>query len=104
MEKQPLQPSSFVARDESLLTTASDEGITMIGDSQSEVYHLDAVGLRIWSLLEDPCSVSAVCQALQEEFSVDPETCERDVIAFLEQLRDKGLIQIVPEPPSARPA
>jgi hypothetical protein len=100
MNKPPLQGSSFVARLESLLTAPSEGGITMIADSQDEIYRLDAVGERIWSLLEQPCAVSAVCKALEDEFSVDPETCERDVLAFLEQLREKGLIRLVPEPPS----
>ncbi len=100
MERQPLQLSSVVARNDGFLSTASEDGITMIGDSQSEVYHLDFVGQRIWSLVERPCPVSDVCEALEEEFNVDPATCERDVLAFLEQLREKGIIQILPEPPS----
>jgi hypothetical protein len=102
MERQPLQLSSLVTREEGFLTTPSEDGITMLGESE-EVYHLDVVGRRIWTLLEQPCPILAVCTALQEEFSVDPETCQRDVLAFLEKIREKGLIKVVPETPSQPP-
>ncbi len=104
MEKPRLQPSSFLVREQSLLAAAAEEGVTMMGDNEGEFYRLDAVGKRIWILLEQPCSVSFVCEMLQAEFDVDPETCERDVVAFLEQLCEKGIVRVVPEPPSATPS
>ena len=50
--------------------------------------------------LEKPTSVSCLVDALRREYDVDPETCEKDVLAFLENLHADGIIE-VGESPSA---
>jgi hypothetical protein len=64
-------------------------------DLQSGIYYgLDAVGARIWSLIQEPKTVTEVCNSLLEEYDVEPERCERDLMILLQVLADKGLIKV----------
>lgn len=57
-------------------------------------YGLDAVGARIWDLIQVPRSVEAVRDTLLDEYEVDPERCERELLELLEQLAAKRLIEV----------
>src|SRR6266852_9135515 len=60
-------------------------------------YGLDPVGARIWNLIQKPVTVSAVREAIVEEFDVGPEQCESDLMALLEKLNREGLIEVKDE-------
>lgn len=70
-------------------------GEAAILDLQSGVYYgLDAVGARIWELIQEPKTVTEVRDALMEEFDVEPERCQSDLLALLEQMSQNKLIEI----------
>ena len=95
MNQQPLEFTSLVVREQGVLASSlDDQGVTMLGENPDEFFQLDAIGKSIWELLAEPLSVAALCEALAEEFEVDLATCQRDVLVFLEQLREKGLIRV----------
>jgi len=60
-------------------------------------YGLDAVGARIWTLIQDARSVGQVRDALLEEYDVEPERCEADLLALLARLEAEGLIEVKDE-------
>jgi hypothetical protein len=57
-------------------------------------YGLNAVGARIWELLQMPRRVAEIRDALVEEYAVGPEQCEQDLRELLERLAVAGLIEI----------
>jgi Coenzyme PQQ synthesis protein D (PqqD) len=57
-------------------------------------YGLDAVGARIWNLMQEPRTVYSIRDAILEEFEVEADRCERDLLAFLQRLAAEGLIEI----------
>lgn len=61
-------------------------------------YGLEDAGARIWQLLQRPTTVPAMRDALVEEYDVDPERCERDVIALIADLAGRGLVTITKRP------
>jgi hypothetical protein len=68
---------------------------TAILDVKLGIYYgLNTVGTRIWKLIQEPRPVYEVRDALLEEYEVEPERCERDVFALLQELASKGLIEI----------
>lgn len=70
-------------------------GETVLLSMQSAMYYgLDEVASRIWELVREPTRVSEVRDAITREYDVDPERCEADVLAFLRELADKGLIEV----------
>ena len=49
---------------------------------------LSRVGTRIWELIEQPTTISALCAQLTGEFDVTAEHCRTEVDQFLADLRD----------------
>lgn len=83
-----------VMRGEEPLASQVDSDLVIFSAQQGMYYGTQAVGKRIWSLIETPTRVAQVCDRLEQEFEVDRATCEREVIAFLEQLEEEGLIEV----------
>ena len=70
-------------------------GEVAILDLKAGVYYgLDAVGARIWSLIQEPRTVNEIRNILLEEYEVEPERCERDLLVLLQSLADEGLIEV----------
>ena len=57
-------------------------------------YGLDTVGSRIWNLIQEPRTVNEVRDALLEEYHVERDRCERDLLTLLQMLAAEGLIQV----------
>jgi hypothetical protein len=70
-------------------------GEAAILDVQSGIYYgLNTVGARIWRLIQEPRTVNEVYETLLEEYEVEPERCERELLALLQELAAKGLVEI----------
>ena len=57
-------------------------------------YGVNAVGARVWKLLQQPRSVQELRDALVDEYEVDAERCQSDLMALLEKMRSGGLIEV----------
>jgi len=57
-------------------------------------YGLNAVGARIWNLIQNPRPVTEVRQDLLERYGIDHSRCEQDLLELLEQLLAAGLIEV----------
>lgn len=87
---------------ESIVTAATEQVSCPLGEEaailnlKNTVYYgLDPVGSRVWSLLQRARSVSQLRDALVEEYDVEAEQCERDLLELLEKMRAEGLIQVM---------
>jgi hypothetical protein len=60
-------------------------------------YGMDEVGARIWELVQEPRLVEEIQAVILDEYEVDPATGKRDVLALLQQLTDKGLVEVKDE-------
>lgn len=67
----------------------------MMNIESGTYYVLDEVGSYIWSCLSTPTSVTELLRALQEDYEVGPDRCEREVVPFLERISAKQLISPV---------
>jgi len=56
------------------------------------IFTLNAVGSRIWELLEGPVAPSRLVETIEREFDVSPADAARDVAEFLESLGAAGLV------------
>ena len=57
-------------------------------------FGLDAVGTRIWRLLEEHKSLRLVLDTLVDEYDAAPDRLQRDLLAFIERLNGKGLLTL----------
>jgi Coenzyme PQQ synthesis protein D (PqqD) len=70
------------------------QGETVLLSIERESYFgLRSTGRRIWQLLEQPHTLDTLCAAMIREFEVDPETCRREVAAFVGRLKEEGLVR-----------
>lgn len=70
-------------------------GETVLLDLNSENYFgLDAVGTRVWQLLNDGQDESGMIDILLDEYEVEREVLERDLAELLDRLNAAGLIKI----------
>ncbi|MFH1130054.1 MAG: lasso peptide biosynthesis PqqD family chaperone [Pseudomonadota bacterium] len=74
-----------------------DGEFVILNLSNSQYYSLNEVGSRIWSLVQQPISINEIRNAVIDEYEVDPEQCERELLVLLEQLHREGLIEILDE-------
>ena len=75
------------------LQQTGDESVLL--DLASERYFgLDAVGTRVWQMLEADPDVRSAHAALVGEYDVDAARLEADLLALLQQLADAGLVAI----------
>jgi hypothetical protein len=58
-------------------------------------YGLNDTGSFLWNLMQQPVRVNEMRAALVEEFDVDADTAEKDLLRVLADLRDAGLIEHV---------
>lgn len=71
------------------------EGETVLLDLQSESYFgLDAVGTRIWQLLQEHNNLQKVFDIILEEYDVDEKQLEKDLGELLVKLVDEGLMTV----------
>jgi len=70
-------------------------GETVLLSMQSAMYYgLDEVGSRIWELVREPIRVSDIRDTIGREYDVERERCEADVLGFVRELAEKGLIEV----------
>jgi hypothetical protein len=61
-------------------------------------FGLDAIGTRIWSLIGELGALPAVYRKMLEEYDVDAERLKADLLALIDQLAARGLIQLTETP------
>jgi hypothetical protein len=57
-------------------------------------FGLDEVGTRIWQLLAEHRTLRPVWQAMTDEFDTTPDRLQKDLLAFVDELRGKGLVSV----------
>ena len=70
------------------------EGV-VVRQTAGEVLVLNEIGVRVLVLLETTLPVSGLLDALDAEYEIDRPTLERDVLAYLQELMDAGVIEPV---------
>lgn len=73
-------------------------GETVVLDMKSGMYYgMDQVGSLIWNLIEEPKTLAEIRRAVLDEYDVDADQAERDVVAFLGEMASAGLVEITHE-------
>ena len=57
-------------------------------------YGLDAIGSRVWNLIQEETTVAKVRDQLLAEYDVEPEQCVSEVLALLKDLHREGLLRV----------
>jgi len=87
-----LEASSVIVRGHGFLTAEIDDEIVALSVEKGTCYNLNRTATRIWNAIETSARIGDICNLLQEQFEVDRDTCEREVLDLLEELMAEGLI------------
>ena len=79
---------------EILYAAVGEEEAVMLSVAAGRYYGLNAVGRRIWELLERPRTISELSMRLCEEFEVDAQTCEAEVLTYVDTLLGNGIVHV----------
>jgi Coenzyme PQQ synthesis protein D (PqqD) len=84
--------TTLTRSDDILQAPVGSEETVMMNVTAGRYYGLNAVASRIWELLETPKTIAQLCAQICEEFEVDTQTCETEVLIFVRDLILNGIV------------
>lgn len=92
-EHRVLGYSSIVAAKEQVSSDLAGEAV-ILNLKSGKYYGLNAVGARIWNLIQEPRTLNDIRNVILEEYEVEPERCDRELLILLQELAAEGLIEV----------
>jgi len=80
-----------VVRDGVMFNRVGEEIVLLDLDSGT-YFGLDTVGSRVWDLISGDATIGEAIDAMLEEYDVEREVLERDVLRLVGELEEKKLI------------
>lgn len=71
-----------------------DDEIIILSVEDEVYYKLDSVAAFIWDIIDEPKTVDEILEAILNEYDVEKDESESDLIELLYGLLKKGLIEI----------
>ena len=84
--------SVFRTRTDARYRNIGGEGI-VVRQAAGEVLVLNDIGVRVLDLLAAGNAVAGVVTVLNAEYDIDAPTLERDVLAYVQDLLDAGIVE-----------
>ena len=94
MTESAINQASTVKAAGNFISSDLDGEVVILHPKSGEYYGLNAVGREVWNLVQEPMTVAGIRDALVNEFEVELERCESDLIALLQELESNGLVEI----------
>lgn len=66
--------------------------VIILGLTDGVYYGVDGVAARIWAMVQQPVRLQEIVRAVHAEFDVDEAACQADVLAFVGELAQRGLV------------
>ena len=89
-----IDAETMVSRAPGFTTAAVHDELMMLNVEQGAYFSLDPIAAEIWNMLEEPARVQELVDRLQKRYAVEPEQCRDDVLAFLAELLQNGMIKV----------
>jgi hypothetical protein len=93
-KNQSLSLDSVAVASSELVSANLDGEVIILGFRSGSYYSLNQVGVFVWDLLKEPRKASEIRDAIFAEYDVELPQCETDLLALLEELADRQLIDI----------
>jgi hypothetical protein len=86
--------TEILERLDSRPATDLDGEYVFMDTERGEYQLLKGTALYIWELLEKPKTLDELCSEITGEFDISKEQCLEDVIPFIGEMEEIGLIKI----------
>lgn len=103
MSKERLTLGVRVVQSQAVLSADVGEVVVLLHTERNAYYDTDAVGAEVWRRIASPVTIEEICASMQEQYEVDRETCQADVLAFLEEGVTEGIVCVEAGGPAAQP-
>lgn len=88
-----LDLSQQISRNPDVGFTQIDDDLVMMGPNDNLFYGVNAMGTKIWSLLEcNSLSLSEICEVIQRDYDVHEQQCIDDVTRFVEEMMTHHMV------------
>ncbi|MEO8373909.1 MAG: PqqD family protein [Sphingomonas bacterium] len=94
MPATDIDDTMMVSRHQTMIAADVGDEAVILDVQSGYFFQLNRTAARVWALLEAQISVAELCAKMAESHSVDPALCRSDVIEFIADMRDRGLIAI----------
>jgi hypothetical protein len=86
--------NDLVIKQKNVVTRVLDEETILMRVNYKYPFRLDKMGTMIWQLMDRHQRVGDLIQYVCDSFDVKREDATKDILAFLEKLRGKGLLKV----------
>jgi hypothetical protein len=88
-----IERSAVLRRTDDHVSAPLERSLVMMDIDAGKYYLLDDVASFVWERLAEPTPVPDLIADLCDRYEVTFERCEADVLPFLAELHEKGLVQ-----------
>jgi hypothetical protein len=89
-----LSQNQVVTQVEGNIISDMDGEKVMFSIKNGKYYNLGEIGGVIWDLTENPNTPENIINELMKQYDVNQETCENQVMTFMDMLYEEGLISV----------
>lgn len=83
-----------VTRSADALGAALDDEVVVLQMGTGSFHQLNPIATYLWNRLEEPRTITELCDHAGSTFEADQDELRRDIEAFVDQLHAAGLIEL----------
>lgn len=93
-----LSPTLYVAAQPGIVGQILNDEAVLLLPGKGEVKVLNAVGARIWSLVDGTRTIAQIAAQIAAEYVVAPAQAEADTLAFVAELAQREMVTLAAQP------
>lgn len=88
-----ITPDTLLVRNDSLVSAPMGADVAMMDMDTGKYFVLQEVAAFVWDRLAQPATAEELCAALMQVYDVTAERCRAELLPFLQNAHDKGLLR-----------
>jgi len=94
---QPITETTRVVRNEAVPTGEVDGELVALDIERGQCFGIDEIGTELWAIASEPVAVGDMAEELTRRFEVDRGQCLADILPFVSELVEEGLLRRLPD-------
>jgi len=91
-----MSPNTAVQRTNNHVETVLDGEIALMHIDSGNIYALRDVSAKVWELLESPKTLAELTARIVNDYEVDSQRCQEDLVLLLNDLAKNDLVTLQP--------
>lgn len=90
-----IETSTVFRKSASQVSCQINDEVAILDLERSLYFGLEGTAVQIWAALDQPRSITELCDGIVSAFDVSRADCEADTIQLLSDLQQQGLVEAV---------